>query len=346
MGAAAAIILHGPESKTWSPGQPHGEMPPLENLIAKYGDATNTSWIDPAWTVWRDENTGGAVGYIPQNGFAVTFGNPLCDRRQLSGVIRNFLAYVTSPEINLKPVWCCVDKDTESFLAKELGWSAVIAVAEERLNPVESDPANHDKTVRRKIHRAEREGVKVTEVEKLDDDTKARIEARCKEWAEKRKGTQIHLTGVRPFDDVAHRKYFYATDKDGKICSLVVLAQLSPVHGFQIKWALEFPDSPLGAIEYILAFVIKKLGDAGVRAATFGAGATGTLQRVDNVGGFKVRTLEKTYNGISHTFHLSGKGDFRGKFGVEQDPLYICYPKGGLGMKGIEAILAMLQKPK
>lgn len=116
-----------------------------------------------------------------------------------------------------------------------------------------------------------------------------------------------------------------------QICSLVVLAQLSPVHGFQIKWALEFPDAPLGAIEFILAHVIKKLGDAGVRTATFGAGATGTLQRVDNVGGFKVRTLEKTYNGISHTFHLSGKGDFRGKFGVEQDPLYICYPKGGLG---------------
>ena len=45
---------------------------------------------------------------------------------------------------------------------------------------------------------------------------------------------------------------------------MVVLAQLAPVHGFQIKWALEFPGAPLGAIEYILSFVIKKLGDAGV----------------------------------------------------------------------------------
>lgn len=196
----------------------------LLQLIAKYGDATNTSWVDPAWTVWRDQDTGGAVGYIPQNAFAVIFGNPLCDHRQLPGVIRNFLAYLASPEINLKPVWCCVDKDTETFLAKELGWSAVIAVAEERLNPVESDPANHDKTVRRKIHRAEREGVKVVEVEKLDEDVKKRIEARCKLWAEKRKGTQIHLTGVRPFDDVAHRKYFYATDKNGEVRSCDVFS--------------------------------------------------------------------------------------------------------------------------
>lgn len=78
--------------------------------------------------------------------------------------------------------------------------------------------------------------------------------------------------------------------------------------------------------------MIKKLGDAGVRSATFGAGAASKLQGVDNVGGFRIKTLEKTYNGISSTFHLTSKGDFRGKFGTEQDPLYICYPKGSLGV--------------
>ena len=30
---------------------------------------------------------------------------------------------------------------------------------------------------------------------------------------------------------------------------MVVLAQLLVSHGFQIKWALEFPGAPLGAIE-------------------------------------------------------------------------------------------------
>ena len=138
------------------------------------------------------------------------------------------------------------------------------------------------------------------------------------------------------------------------------------MHGFQIKWALEFPGAPLGAIEYILSHVIRKLGDVGVRTATFGAGAAQRLQGIDNVGGFRIRTLEKTYNGLSHTFHLSSKGDFRGKFGIEQDPvsivldcpglrlgcaharyqLFICYPKGSLGVRGVEAIMSVLQKPK
>lgn len=100
-----------------------------------------------------------------------------------------------------------------------------------------------------------------------------------------------------------------------------MLAQLSAVHGFQIKWALEFPDAPLGAIEYLIAHVIRKMGDAGVRNATFGAGATAEMTRVENIGGFRVRTLEKAYNGISHTFNLGNKGDFRSKFGSHQEPV-------------------------
>ena len=137
--------------------------------------------------------------------------------------MRAFLQYLSSDGVNLKPVWCCVDKETEKYLAVELGWSAVIAVAEERLNPIEVDPANNDKTVRRKIHRAERDGVKVVEIEgKPDDETRARIEERCKEWSANRRGTQIHLTGVRPFDDMVHRKYFYAVDKNGKVGIVLV----------------------------------------------------------------------------------------------------------------------------
>ncbi|KAH9858604.1 aspartyl-tRNA synthetase cytoplasmic [Lenzites betulinus] len=343
--AANSLILHGPESTTFQPSKRSGDIPPLENLIAKYGDATNTSWTDPAWTVWRDKATGAAVGYMAENGFAVTFGNPLCPVDQVPRVAKAYLAYLN--EQNLKPVWCCIDRTTEKYLAEDLGWGSVIAVAEERLNPTEVDPAEHDKTVRRKIHRAEREGVKIVEVgQEMDEQVKASLEQRCQDWAAGRKGTQIHLTGVRPFDDMKHRKYFYATDKDGKPCAMVVLAQLAPKHGFQIKWALEFPDAPLGAIEYILTYVIKKLGDAGVKSATFGAGATDKLQPGENVRGFRVKTLEKAYNGLSSTFNLTGKGDFRSKFGTWQDPLYICYPKGGLGMKGIEAIMSMLQKPK
>lgn len=217
-------------------------------LIARYGDATNTSWIDPAWTVWRDHKTGAAVGYIPKSGFAVTFGNPLCEPKQIPVVVRAYLNFLSHEK--LKPVWCCVDADTEKVLANDFGWSALTAVAEERINPTEADPEKQDKNLRKKVHRAEKSGVKLTDVEGLvDPETKKEIDERVEDWKQGRKGTQIHLTAVRPWDDEVHRKYFYARDAKGKICAMVVLAQLSASHGFQIKWALEFPGAPLGAIE-------------------------------------------------------------------------------------------------
>lgn len=176
--------------------------------------------MDPAWSVWRDKNTGAAVGYVPVNGFAVTFGNPLCEKKQIPQVCGSYLEFLN--ESNLKPVWACIDRETESYLAEELGWSALIAVAEERINPSDTDPSR-DKTVRRKIHRAEREGVKITEIDEFDDKLKAELEQRCKDWSAGRKGTQVHLTGVRPFDDMAHRRYFITREKSGRVSKFTVV---------------------------------------------------------------------------------------------------------------------------
>ena len=238
MVAAASLILHGPESKTCQTLGITDQMPPLENvsypvhlvplfcadnsskLIAAYGDATNTSWLDPFWTVWRDPKTGAAVGYVEENKFAITFGNPICDPKQMSQVIRSYLHYIQD-EKKLKPIWGCVDEACERVLAHELGWGAVSAVVEERFNPTEVEPDKNDKTVRRKVHRAEREGVKIVEVDgEVDEHTRELINKRLADWEARRKGTQVHLTGLRPFDDPKHRKYFYAKDSNGTVSSL------------------------------------------------------------------------------------------------------------------------------
>jgi len=119
--------------------------------------------VDPVWTVWRHNPTGGAVGYIPEGGYAVTFENPLCEPDQILKVIKAYLKYIKR-ERHLKPVWCCVGEETEQHLTQGLGWSAIVAVAEERLNPTELSMEN-DRNLRKKIHRAEREGVKLHTVE-------------------------------------------------------------------------------------------------------------------------------------------------------------------------------------
>jgi len=153
--AAQNLLLHGPESTTFTTSNKpiDGELPPLENvrflqstpirsfltvplsqLIAKYGDATNTSWIDPAWTVWRDTKTGGAVGYVPQNGFTVTFGNHLCEPKQIPAVVRAYLHFL-SHDKKLKPVRRCVDAETEKVLHQGRGGRRGEDPRRERLSP-------------------------------------------------------------------------------------------------------------------------------------------------------------------------------------------------------------------
>ena len=145
------------------------------------------------------------------------FGDPLCDPKQMSRVIRSFLHFIQD-EKELKPIWSCVGEACERVLARELGWSAVSAIAEERFNPTEVEPEKTDKNVRRKVNRAEREGVKIVEVDgEVDEHTQELIKKRLTDWESHRRGTQVHLTGLRPFDDPKHRKYFYATDAKGTV---------------------------------------------------------------------------------------------------------------------------------
>lgn len=50
---------------------------PLENHIANYGDASNTSWTEERNRIWRHGETGAAVSWVPIHGHAILPGNPL-----------------------------------------------------------------------------------------------------------------------------------------------------------------------------------------------------------------------------------------------------------------------------
>ena len=81
------------------------------------------------------------VGYISQNGSTVIHRNPLCEAG-LSRIMKIFLTFLHDDLHN--PVWCCVEKQTEKYLADDLSWSTVTAVAEESINASETDLVEQD----------------------------------------------------------------------------------------------------------------------------------------------------------------------------------------------------------
>jgi len=91
------------------------------------------------------------------------------------------------------------------------------------------------------------------------------------------------------------------------------LAQLAPIHGWQIKYSLSFPDGPPGAIELLLSTAISTLGDAGCHSATFGTSAATHLGEGSHQSALKMKTLSKAYDAITSSFHLLSKPEFRAK---------------------------------
>jgi nondiscriminating aspartyl-tRNA synthetase len=343
--------LRHPESSTTEPtwfrehklkaASDPSELQPLEHLVANYGDATSTSWFDERFKIWRDMATGAAVAYVPSSSnYAIIPGNPACDPKQYTRTITQFLQWLRR-ETKLKPVWILCSPEVETILGERLGWRSLSCIAEERVDPSRNQAAS-DGEIARKLRRAENEGIKLVSMnqgEMPPDDIRKKIDVRIAEWLANRKGTQVHLSEIRPWCDSEHRWYFYAVDKEGTISAFVALAQLSPAHGMQVKYSLDFPGAPNGVIEYIVTHAIQTAAKSGVRGLTFGAGATAQLIPGHNMHGTKVKMLEHTYEALAKQFHLVRKSEFRAKLGATEDPLYISYPSHGLGSKGIRAIL-------
>ncbi|KAJ5716862.1 hypothetical protein N7488_002508 [Penicillium malachiteum] len=317
------------------------ELPALEKIVANYGDATSTSWFDERYKIWRDMSTGAAVAYVPStSNYVIIPGNPACDPSQYSRTITQFLQWLRR-DTKYKPIWILCSPEIETILGERLGWRSLSCIAEERVDPSRNQAAS-DGEIARKLRRAETEGIKVTSYnqgELPDEEIRNKIDGRIKEWLSNRKGTQVHLSEIHPWCDSEHRWYFYAVDKNDTICAFVALAMLSPAHGMQVKYSLDFPGAPNGVIEYIVTHAIQTAAKAGVKGLTFGAGATTRLTPGHNLHGTKIKMLEHTYETLAKQFHLVRKSEFRAKLGAVEDPLYISYPAHGLGSKGIRAIL-------
>ncbi|KAM6513772.1 aspartate--tRNA ligase dps1 [Fusarium falciforme] len=342
----ASLFHRDPKSlPTTKPGLPHPEAdttkpqspdapPALEKLIANYGDASNTSWLDERFEVWRHAS-GAAVGWVQQEKFAMITGDPLCDRSQYTEVIRAFIKHITV-DLRLTPVWMLISYDVQKILASKLSWRSLSCTEEQRVD-ADKHNASQVSGLPAKARRVEREGVKIQEV-KADEDFIRRADPAIEQWKASRKGKQVHLTEVRPWVDQEHRRYF-AAEKDGKVMSLVVLAKLAPHHGWQVKWALDLPGAVNGAIEVLIGHALSSV----TGQVTFGAGVSERLTPSEHVGGLRARFLAATYRSIVDSLGLRHKATFRSKFGALGEGVYICYPKHGVGLHDLQQIVKFFQ---
>jgi hypothetical protein len=80
-------------------------------------------------------------------------------------------------------------------------------------------------------------------------------------------------------------------------------------------------------------------------AVTFGITASDTITPVDNLSGWKITWLSKTYNKVVGLTGLTRRGDFRNKFHSQHMPMYVCYPaEDGFGLDGVNKLIKSLRQ--
>lgn len=334
--------LPHPECDTRHPKPEGVDEYPLEKLIANYGDATNTSWLDERFEIWRHPTTSAAVGYVRQdNKFAMVAGDPLCDPSQSDEIVKAFVKFVEK-DLKLTPVWMLVSESVQEVLGRNLGWRTLTCVEEQRVDADKHAAGPHGREARK----VEREGIKIHEL-RPDEDFIKRADASIEKWKQNRAGKkQVHLTEIRPWIDMEHRRYFVAekeVEEDGKkttkVMSMVVFAQLAPRHGWQVKWALDFPGTPPGIIEATVLTALAAVSGP----VTFGAGVSEKLVPGAHLGGVRAKFLAKTYDTVVKSLRLHKKSEFRDKFGAYGEPVYVCYPRMGLGVRDFKYIIQFFE---
>lgn len=329
--------LSSSASEERAPESPEG-FQPLEQLIANYGDSTNTSWLDDRMSVWRDAETGAAVGYAKGKRAVLAMGNPLCDLSQYETTMSRFIEFCHS-ELHAKPIWMMVSERVESILGGRHGWCTLTCTADQRIHDLRRNTAKNEHEMQRKIRHAGKTGVSIDEYgfhQTVPDDVRQQCDKRIRDWQRSRHGMQVHLTEVHPWQDQEHRSYFVARDSDKQVCCLVVLAQLAPVNGYQVKWAISFPNAPNGAIEMTIFTAFDTVGSGPV---TFGTAAASRVEAVHGLSNIGFKLLSRIYNGVADKASLGSKSDFREKLGCVRDPTYICYPKGSMNLLTVREII-------
>ncbi|KAI0889785.1 aspartyl-tRNA synthetase [Annulohypoxylon maeteangense] len=302
-----------PDADTLIPRKPQDEPPPIEKLIANYGDATNTSWLDDRFEIWRHP-TGAAVGFARQAGkFAMIAGDPLCDTRQYHDVILAFVNFVRK-DLRLTPVWMLVSEEVQHILDTKLGWRTLSCAEEQRVDADQHTNPSQGREARR----VQREGITISEIADLDESFTHRADAAIREWQASRTSK---------------------SKQNGAILALVVLAQLAPRHGWQVKWAFDFPAAPNGTIEALVETALSALSGP----VTFGAGVSDRLTPRARLGEVRARFLAGVYDVVVRNLRLRGKARFREKFGVLGEQVFICYPRRGVRVGDLWLIVGFFE---
>lgn len=311
----------------------------LVKLVRKWGYTNTGGLLEENTHAYSCNGIEGFIGYHLKNSNAVVFGDPVCAPENKAALALAFQKECESKKIDVVYAMASLDfakwaVDNLSAIALEWGENYL---CDPRENPIDKTGVKAS-LVRRKSKHALKEGVVVKEYHPIDPNIETQIENLGRQWLEKRKGVQIHLSHLNLFKDQEGKRWFYAQQGD-KIVGLGMLNALESRQGWLLNHVMISPDAAHGVPELLIVKMLETVDLEGCHCIVMGPAPCVRLKEILGANAFLAWTARLLYAGANLILHFGRHGMFWKKFQLETKGTYLVFPRQNLSYKSIRSLL-------
>lgn len=316
------------------------EISTLESVRA-FGGSASEAVLDHSSEIFTTPSLKGVIGYYPDHGCAVVFGDPVCDPKEREPLVQAFHEFCKEKGQNV--VYLTASQHFfEWAIDKSHMFSGAIEFGKELfLNP-ESDPREQQGVkgclVRRKMRHAVSENVQVHEYKGGDPELEKAIEKVGFDWLKRRHGPQIHTSHIQIFSHRPGKRWFYA-EKNGRVIGVLTLNQLKAKKGWLLNRYLVTGDAPGGTPECLVLTAIETLRDEKCSFLNLGTVPGRSLGNIIGLGAFHSFVGRCVFKAANWLFRLEGKRQFWEKFHPESAGSYLLFSQPQIGIAEIKGLM-------
>lgn len=305
----------------------------IVECVRRWGGSTTDAVLDPAMQHFIHPGIDGFIGYRPEMGCAIIFGDPICspsDRETLTKAFHQF-----ADEKGYRVIYIAASKDFAHWAINRVCGTIIEFGQELVFNPPIDPRKNtgaYGSLVRRKAKQASREGVSIHEYIPHDPAIESAIEQVKVDWLKSRNGFQIHISNVYLFTDCYGKRWFYAKQGD-RVIGMIALNQLQAKNGWHLNHLMVVPGAPNGVHELLMAHALETLEKEGCAFATVGSIASAELGEIQGLGAFGKKIAKGVFMLASKVMNLQGLTTFWGKFHPKSQPSYLIFSRKRIGIR-------------
>jgi len=300
----------------------------VEELVVEYGGPLAHCLLDPHYHRFSSARAEGVIGYCHSWGCAVALGDPVSHPSDVTALAAEFRAFCAARSCDT-----VFAAGSEPFAAEQCRHGAATVQFGQTLiyDPrYDSQAGAQGRELRKKVVRAQREGVMVQEYLPDREGHKLEFERALNDvavlWLAARRGLQMYVSHIELFPPRAvGRRWFYAL-VGGRMVGVLTLVRMQARGGYLLQHLLAAPSSPVGVSELLVVTCFARLAAEGCAFATFGPAPADHLGATEHLGHASARIAQLSYASMSRLFHMDRRAHFQRKFHVSSvEPIYVVF---------------------